>query len=286
MAAEKKNRLGKGLDALFQDNSLDSSEVENELPLADIEPDREQPRSYFDDESLAELADSIAQHGVLQPILVRPKPDGGYKIVAGERRWRASRLAGRTTIPAIVRNLSQLEAMTFALIENLQREDLNPVDEALGLKQLMDLNSMTQEQAARQVGRSRSSVANALRLLSLPEEALGMLREGRLTVGHAKAILSLPDPAQRASVARQVAEEGITVREAEKRWQNSHRQERIKLPLSLNPEAVEVEKSLSEALGVEVRVKYKDGSGTLSVDFYSREQLYDFANRLGSSDDG
>ena len=280
--ANEKNRLGKGLDALFLDNAVEmGTDGGGELEISEIEPDREQPRSSFDDDTLAELADSISQHGVLQPILVRPLPGGGYRIVAGERRWRASRLAGKSTIPAIVRNLSELEAKTFALVENLQREDLNPVDEALGYKQLMQVSGMTQEQTAKLVGRSRPAVANALRLLSLPEEALDLLREGRLTVGHAKAILSIEDPEVRLSVARQVADDGITVREAEQRWQKSHKQQQLKLPVTLNAVAGEVEKSLRDALGVEVRVKYKDGSGTLSVDFYSKDQLFDFANRLG-----
>lgn len=280
--ANEKNRLGKGLDALFLDNAVEmGGDSGGELEINEIEPDREQPRSSFDDDTLAELADSISQHGVLQPILVRPLPGGGYRIVAGERRWRASRLAGKTTIPAIVRNLSELEARTFALVENLQREDLNPVDEALGYKQLMQVSGMTQEQVSKLVGRSRPAVANALRLLSLPDEALDLLREGRLTVGHAKAILSIEDPEVRLSVARQVADDGITVREAEQRWQKSHKQQQLKLPVTLNAVAGEVEKSLRDALGVEVRVKYKDGSGTLSVDFYSKDQLFDFANRLG-----
>ncbi len=280
----KESRLGKGLDALFLDNALELSNEDgvNELPINEVQPDRDQPRQKFNDESLSELADSIAQHGVLQPILVRPMPEGGYRIVAGERRWRASRLAGKTTIPVIVRNLSETEAMTFALVENLQREDLNPVDEAQGYKQLMEVTGMTQEQAAKQVGRSRSAVANSLRLLGLPGEALELLRDGKLTVGHAKAILSIADEGMRKSVARQVAESGMTVREAEKLYQKSMRQEKIKLPATTNSTAYEVEQSLRDALGVEVRVKYKDGSGTLSVDFYSKDQLFEFANKLGN----
>ena len=281
MAAEK-SRLGKGLDALFMDNALDDGDKsEIELNISEIEPDRSQPRGYFDDDALAELADSIAQHGVMQPIIVRPLPDGGYKIVAGERRWRASRLAGKTTIPAIVRNLSELEAMTWALVENLQREDLNPVEEAQGYKKLMESAGFTQEQVAKQVGRSRPAVANSLRLLTLPDEVLSLLREGKLTVGHAKAILSIADPDMRCDVAHKVAEERITVREAERLWQKNAKQQKIKLPETPNTVAVEVERSLADALGVEVHVKYKEGSGTLSVNFYSKDQLFDFANRLG-----
>ncbi|MEA4911212.1 MAG: ParB/RepB/Spo0J family partition protein [Oscillospiraceae bacterium] len=282
--AAKKGGLGTGLDALFLDNSNDealSGEATNELKLSEVEPDRGQPRQVFDDDALAELAESIRNHGVLQPILVRPLANGRYQIVAGERRWRASRLAGKDTIPAIVRNLSDLEAMTIALVENLQREDLNPVDEALGYKKLMEVSGLTQEQAAKQVGRSRPAVANALRLLSLPEDVLGMLREGALTTGHAKAILSIADPALRSAVAKQVSESGMTVRDAEKLCAKPAKQQKLPLPKAKDSVAQEVELSLQNALGVEVRCKYKDGRGTLCVDFYSKDQLFDFANRLG-----
>lgn len=273
--------LGKGLDALFLDNASEADGPVSELPISEIEPDRSQPRQTWDDASLEDLANSIAQHGVISPILVRPIPAGNYQIVAGERRWRASRLAGKTTIPVIIRNLSDLEAMTFALIENLQREDLNPVDEALGYKQLMDVAGLTQEQAAKQVGRSRPAVANSLRLLGLPKEALNLLKEGKITSGHAKAILSIADDSLRVSVARQVAETGMTVREAEKLCAKPAKQEKLKLPKAKNAVAQEVELSLQNALGVECRVQYKDGKGTLSVDFYSKDQLFEFANKLG-----
>lgn len=273
--------LGKGLDALFIDNAGPDSGPVSELPLSEIEPDRSQPRQTWDDDSLEELANSIAEHGVLSPILVRPLPAGNYQIVAGERRWRASRLAGKTTIPVIIRNLSDLEAMTFALVENLQREDLNPVDEALGYKQLMEVSGLTQEQAAKQVGRSRPAVANSLRLLGLPQEALELLREGKITTGHAKAILSIADNELRAKVARQVAEAGMTVREAEKLCAKPAKQEKLPLPKPKNTVAQEVELALQNALGVECSVRYKDGSGALTVNFYSKEQLFDFANKLG-----
>ncbi len=281
----QKRGLGTGLDALFVDNSSDE-EVSgkggaSELKMSEVEPDRTQPRKSFDDDSLAELAESISQHGVLQPILVRPLANGRYQIVAGERRWRASRLAGKETIPALIRNLSDLEAMTIALVENLQREDLNPVDEALGYRQLMEVSGLTQEQAAKQVGRSRPSVANSLRLLSLPDDVLDMLKKGEITVGHAKAILSIADEKLRSAVAKQVSENGMTVRDAEKFCQKPAKQEKLTLPKAKESVASEVELSLQNALGVEVHVKYKDGSGTLSVDFYSKDQLFEFANKLG-----
>lgn len=283
MAATKRGGLGRGLDALFADNESTAGTSEaSELRISEIEPDRDQPRRVFDEDALAELADSIAEHGVIQPILVRPLPDGGYRIVAGERRWRASRLAGKTMIPAIVRDLSELEAMTFALIENLQREDLNPIEEAYGYRQLMDISGLTQEQVAKQVGRSRPAVANALRLLTLPDDALELVREGKLTTGHAKAILAINDESKRSEVAKKVAGDGLTVREAEKLTQKpTPPTKQPPAAKSPNAVAVEVELSLKDALGVEVHVKYNEGCGTLSVDFYSKEQLYEFANKLG-----
>ena len=282
MAAAKNRGLGKGLEALFVDNEAGGgSEEASELRISEIQPDREQPRQSFDDAALAELADSITEHGVIQPILVRPLPEGGYLIVAGERRWRASRLAGKTTIPAIVRNLSELEAMTFALVENLQREDLNPLEEAMGYRQLMEVSGLTQEQVSKQVGRSRPAVTNALRLLTLSEDVRALIRDGSLTAGHAKAILSIADESRRGEIAKMVADGGLSVREAEKLSQKPPKQQKIALPKTQETVATEVELSLQNALGVEVHVKYKDGRGTLSVDFYSDDQLREFANKLG-----
>lgn len=282
MAAATKRGLGRGLDALFVDNETESGANEaSELRISEIAPDRDQPRRLFDDESLQELADSIADHGVIQPILVRPLPEGGFRIVAGERRWRASRLAGKTTIPAIVRNLSELEAMTFALIENLQREDLNPIEEAMGYRQLMDTSNMTQDQVAKQVGRSRPAVANMLRLLALPDDVQALLRDNKITTGHAKAILSVADESRRSEIAKRVAIDGLTVREAEKITQKPAKQQKLQMPKAQDSAAAEVELSLQSALGVQVSVKYSDGRGTLSVDFYSKDQLYEFANKLG-----
>ena len=175
--ATKKRGLGKGLDALFVDNAVESESRVNTLPIAEVEPNRDQPRKEFDQEALEELAASIAEHGVLQPILVRPV-SGGYQIVAGERRWRAARLAGLVEIPAVIKEMTDQEVGQAALVENLQREDLNPVEEALGYHQLMEQFGMTQEQVAKKVSKSRPAVANAVRLLGLPEEVLAFLRAG------------------------------------------------------------------------------------------------------------
>ena len=287
MASSQKRGLGRGLDALFVDNAAEESGSSSgtSLRLADIQPDRSQPRCKFDEQALEELASSIREHGVLQPIVVRPCADsGGYKIVAGERRWRAARLAGLTSIPAVIRDLSDTEAMELALIENLQREDLDPIEEAEGYRALMDKCDYTQEQAAQRLGKSRPAVANALRLLSLPEPVLELLRTGKLSAGHAKAVLSIPDDAARVTAAESIAKNNLSVREAEKFCSRRPKQEKLPLPGSgRDPVAQEVELSLKQSLGVEVKVDYDSGRGKLTVSFYSKDQLFDFANRLGQT---
>ena len=197
----KQRGLGKGLEALFADNDTAGEQGAVTLKLSEIEPNREQPRKRFDEEALTQLAESIRIHGVIQPLLVRPAAGGTYQLVAGERRWRAARMAGLTEVPAVIKELSEQEAMELALIENLQREDLNPIEEALGYQELMDAYGFTQEQVAKRVGKSRSAVANALRLISLPEEIRPMLEDGSLSAGHARALLSLDDPKEMTELA-------------------------------------------------------------------------------------
>ena len=242
--AKGRGGLGRGLESLFEDAapSFESDTRIETLPLREIEPDPGQPRKTFDDETLAELSASIAEHGLVQPIAVRPKPSGGYLIVAGERRWRASRMAGLTEVPVIVKDVTDEQAMELALVENLQREDLDPVEEAAGIRELMTRCDLTQEQAARKLGKSRSALANSLRLLSLPETVLQLLKIGFITIRHAKEPVAAPLTSA--------------------------------LP-------VEVEESLKQALGSEVRVAYHDGKGKLTVHFYSDDQLKAFANLLG-----
>ena len=283
--AKGRGGLGRGLESLFEDAAPsfepDNAKIET-LPLREIEPDPGQPRKTFDDETLAELSASIAEHGLLQPIAVRPKPSGGYLIVAGERRWRASRMAGLTEVPVIVKDVTDEQAMELALVENLQREDLDPVEEAAGIRELMTRCDLTQEQAARKLGKSRSALANSLRLLSLPETVLELLKSGFITIGHAKVILGLPTPELQEEAAQMIADNQLNVRQAEALCKKLAKpaKEPVAAPL---PSAlpVEVEESLKQALGSEVRVAYHDGKGKLTVHFYSDDQLKAFANLLG-----
>lgn len=284
--ATKKGGLGRGLDSLFADtgSSMESTSSEiTTLPLREIEPDKDQPRKNFDSQALSELAKSITEHGVLQPIVVRPAPSGGYRIVAGERRWRASRQAGLTEIPVVIKELSDAEAMEIALIENLQREDLDPVEEALGYKQLMERCNLTQEQAAEKLSRSRSAVANSLRILSLPDAILDKLKSGELSAGHAKAILSLPDADRQTQAAEEILQGKMNVRKAEALAKKLQKEPKIRIKSPARPSlAAEVEISLRESLGTEVKVEYHEGRGSLHIGFYSDEQLREFANILGT----
>jgi ParB family chromosome partitioning protein len=282
--AKGRGGLGRGLESLFEDAapSFESDTRIETLPLREIEPDPGQPRKTFDDETLAELSASIAEHGLLQPIAVRPKPSGGYLIVAGERRWRASRMAGLTEVPVIVKDVTDEQAMELALVENLQREDLDPVEEAAGIRELMTRCDLTQEQAARKLGKSRSALANSLRLLSLPETVLELLKSGFITIGHAKVVLGLPTPELQEEAAQMIADNQLNVRQAEALCKKLAKpaKEPVAAPLrSALP--VEVEESLKQALGSEVRVAYHDGKGKLTVHFYSDDQLKAFANLLG-----
>lgn len=282
--ARGRGGLGRGLESLFEDAapSLESDTRTETLPLREIEPDPGQPRKTFDDATLAELSASIAEHGLLQPIAVRPRASGGYLIVAGERRWRACRMAGLSEVPVIIKDVTDEQAMELALVENLQREDLDPVEEAMGIRELMTRCDLTQEQAARKLGKSRSALANTLRLLSLPDSALELLKSGFITVGHAKVILGLPTPELQEQAAQIIADNQLNVRQAEalckKLPKPVKEQPAPSLPSAL---PVEVEESLKQTLGSEVRVAYHDGKGKLTVHFYSDDQLRAFANLLG-----
>ena len=283
--AQRKSGLGQGLDALFQ-SSGDSGISADVLRIADIEPNRSQPRVIFDEESLQELADSIKEVGVIQPIIVRTQTMGGYQIVAGERRWRAAQIAGLTEIPVIIKDLSDREMAELALIENLQREDLDAVEEAEGYRHLMTEYSMTQEQVAERVGKSRPAVANSVRLLELPEEVLELLRKGSLAAGHARALLALPTAQDMIRIGTIASRKGMTVREVEKAVKKEKETGKSgKSGKGGSPERSnyldEVEIALSEALQRRVKVTGTENKGTLEVDYFSLEELMDMARRLG-----
>ena len=279
--AIKKGGLGKGLDALFPEAATPQETKPLHLAISEITPDKNQPRKNFSAESLNELAASIAQHGVLQPITVRPNPIGGYQLIAGERRWRASRQAGLVEIPAIVKDLSDAQAMEIALIENLQREDLDPVEEAFGYRQLIESCNLTQEEAAKKVSKSRPSVTNSLRLLNLHKNVLDMLSAKKITAGHAKALLSLENQDLQQQAAAQIVEENLNVRQAETLCKKIVAPApKAYEPMGAPTLPTEVAASLKEVLGTEVKVVYKDGKGTINLSFYSDEQLRELANLL------
>ena len=288
--AAKKGGLGRGLDALFADNSIEeiASTSAVKLKIMDIEPNRDQPRKIFDEDALAELADSIAKHGVIQPLLVRPMPDGSYQLVAGERRWRASRMAGLTEVPVVIKELSDDEAMALALIENLQREDLNAIEEAQGIKALMDTLSLTQDEAAERVGKSRPAVANALRLLKLPDSVIALVSDGKLSPGHARALLGFKDEQDIIETADLIIEKGLTVRDVEKLVKKRNKEPKAEKPAARRASYYEeVELALTDFLGRKVKVGTKPGkeSGVLEIDFFDKDDLTRLADALKSLGD-
>lgn len=284
--AQKKGGLGKGLDLLFAENALEDAGKAVTLPIGEVEPNRDQPRKQFDEAALSELSASIAQHGVLQPLLVRPLAGGGYQIVAGERRWRASRMAGLTEVPAVIREMTDQEAAELALIENLQREDLNPMEEALGYQTLMQSYGLTQEETAKIVNKSRPAVANAMRLLHLPEPVAALVTGGKLSAGHARAILSFESDDEKLKMAALAVEKGASVRDIERLAKAAHRPEKsgaLTPPAHRDSFYDEVEIALHEALGRKVKVISGDKSGTLTLEFYGQDDLRELANRLAPS---
>ena len=291
MAKRKLGGLGKGLDSLFADLPETDAAAAGvtTLPLREIEPDPDQPRKRFDEAALAELAASIQENGLLQPIAVRPKPLGaGYLIIAGERRWRAARLAGLDEVPALIKDVTDEQAAALALIENLQREDLDPIEVAEGCRQLIEKYGLTQETAAKRLGKSRSAVTNSLRLLNLPDDVRAQVSDGSLSAGHAKALLGLPDAARIRQAAGEIEARGLNVRQAEalcKKLAKPPKAPKPKPDAFTRPKrAVEIEAALKEVTGSEVRVEYKDGKGSLKIDFYSDQMLDQFAALLGRYD--
>lgn len=271
--------LGAGLDSLFSDNTSEV-QVKKTIRTSEIEPNREQPRKNFSEDAISSLAESIREHGMLQPILVRPMALGGYQIVAGERRWRAARMLGLDEVPVNIRELSDTQAMQIAVIENLQRENLNPVEEANGYNELIEKYGMTQEKVAQMVGRSRSSVANAIRILSLPENVLKMLGDGRLSMGHAKALLGFDDRELLISIAEKACNGGMTVRQVENIAQKSEIRPSKNSDKHIDNYFVEMELSLKEKLGRKVKVDYGKNKGALILEFYDKDDLKEIAEKL------
>lgn len=278
--AAKKGGLGRGLDALFNDNATDAGGVVT-VNLNDIEPNRDQPRKDFDDEALAELSESIAEHGLIQPIVVKPETNGRYSIIAGERRWRACRMAGLYQVPVIIKDADPQELMELALIENLQREDLNAVEEALGYRSLIDNFGLKQEEVAKRMGKSRVAVTNALRLLNLTEDELQALRLGAITAGHARALLSVEDQELRSQML-EMATNGASVRDLE-RLASKIKKEKQTPPVRAkkNNFYSEVELSLKNELHRKVSITSTGaGKGKITIEFFSDDELSDFAKRL------
>ena len=277
--AVKNRGLGRGLDSLFSENATEQNGAVT-LNINDIEPNRDQPRKDFDDDAVAELADSIAQHGLIQPIVVTPLSSGRYSIVAGERRWRACRMAGLMEVPVIIKDASQQELMEIALIENLQREDLNPVEEAFGYRSLIDAFGLTQEEVAVRMGKSRTSITNALRLLNLNEDELSALRVGAITAGHARTLITVEDAELRQKMLS-AAQEGASVRELERMAQLAKKPQKAVKKQEKNKLYSEVELSLRSELRRKVKiVSTGKGKGKLTIEFYSDKELCDFANKL------
>ena len=287
MARAKKGGLGKGLDALFMDNEPVDSGGGVTLRLSQIESNRDQPRKIFSEEALNELADSIREHGVLQPLLVRPLPGGSYQLVAGERRWRASRMAGLQEVPVVIREMDEEQAMEIALIENLQREDLNAIEEATGYKQLMERYGMTQEQVAKRVGKSRPAIANALRLLNLPQKVMDMVGEGEVSPGHARALLAFDDQDRIVEIAQKVKTGKYSVRDIERMAKN---QDEKKEKAAKAPEEpawggksaflTEMEIAMSMEMGRKVRIIPNGEGGTLQIQFWDEEDLKSLAEKF------
>ena len=283
----KSRGLGRGLDTLFVEQTGFSGEDSgiSTIRLSEIEPNLSQPRKEFEETALNELADSIAAHGVLQPLLVRPMKNGMYQIVAGERRWRAARIAGISEVPALIRELSDEETDQVALIENLQREDLNAVETAEGYKRLMDKYGMTQEQLSEAVGKSRPAVANTLRILNLPEEVLPLVSAGKLSAGHAKAILSAPED-KRVELAKAIVSGELSVREAEKMAAKLGKEVKLTPPKQIKEKFPkdkfnrEMQVAMTEELGRPFKITETEKGGTIELPFYNKEELADFCERI------
>ena len=280
--AKKLGGLGKGLNAIFIENDSEDNNSGVTLKISEIEPNRSQPRKEFDEKALSELAESISEHGLLQPLLVRPLTLGGYEIVAGERRYRACRMAGLTEVPVIIRELSESDTMELALIENLQREDLTPLEEAMGYEVLMNEHGFTQDEVSKSVGKSRPAIANALRLLKLPEGVKELLKENKISAGHARALLSLENEDDMLELAELIVAKDLSVRQTEKLCKNASKEKKPEAPEKKPSYYSMVELALNEALGRKISISKNKGKegGVLQIEFYSDEELTELSNKL------
>ena len=292
MASKKPSGLGRGLGALLGDDVLKAESTGSlYLPISQVESCSSQPRKHFDEASLAELADSIREHGIIQPLTVRKLASGYYQIIAGERRWRAARLAGLQEVPVIVMEADDRKAAELAMIENLQREDLNPMEEAAGYRSLIQDYGLTQEEAAHRVSKSRPAVANAMRLLSLPQEVQWLIEQGNLSAGHGRALLSLPAPEEQIQFAGEIMEKGYSVRETEERIrqrlqaQDQPAQARP-APSPLRLYYKEAERQLTAGLGRRVTITQGKKKGKIALEYYDQEDLEGLMQALSALDTG
>lgn len=282
----KKQALGRGMDAIFIDNTPDSPERTDKLAVSDIEPRRDQPRKTFDPESLSSLADSIAANGLIQPIIVRPSESSAlYSIVAGERRWRAARMAGLSEVPVVIIDADDRKAAEYALVENIQREDLNPIEEAEGLKSLIEDYNLTQEQAAKRVGKSRAAIANALRLLELPAEVISLVGHKSLSAGHARALLGLNDKTLIPDAAKTIVDHELSVRAAEEliKKLNSKPEPKKNDPVA-DSYYSSLEQKLTESLGHKVRISRSKRRRSISISYKNSDELEELIRLLGCSE--
>lgn len=282
--------LGKGLAALLGDDVIDSQEKKSSLflPISQVESCASQPRKQFDPESLADLADSIREHGIIQPLTVRRLSSGYYQIIAGERRWRAAKQAGLDEVPAVIIEADDRKVMELGLIENLQREDLNPAEEARGYQVLMEEYGMTQEQVAQRMGKSRPAVTNALRLLNLPEDVLALVEEGKLSAGHARALLGAPTQSLQRQGARAVLDKGLSVRQTEALVKALQKEKKPKVRSEdmLAIYLADLEKNLGSQLGRKVHIQHRGKKGKLELEYYSEDDLETLLRLLNYSQEG
>ena len=282
MARKNEKKTEGSFNDLFFDNGSENAQGTSTLRLSEVEPNKDQPRKHFDKEALQQLADSISEHGVIQPLIVRSMPDGSYQIVAGERRWRAAKMAGLSEIPVVIRDdLTEEQAMQIAMIENLQRENLNPIEEALGYKELLDKYSITQDKLAKALGKARSSITNSLGLLAMPNAVQEMLKNGTLTVGHCKALKKIKDEAVMIELAHKITEGELSVRQVEaiarREGKDDAEKKTVKQKLTYY---TEVEVSLGEILGTKVKINEGKKENILQIRFKDKEELENILSRF------